>query len=480
MTKKESIPGESHQGPLDSSSDESSGSSDTESTSHTTDLRHVTTSKSTSATAAAVTSSGTDLRSCDVLLGRGTGPANHPGNIYFRDIVERVKPSYVHTPSRKVKNKLVLQVVNDVKSRGGRFLRKQPLSGSKATGDDDADSIIGGEDEGIFEVVTDAVAFEKTKQAIRYVHYKKEPNEVEKRHKHQPWAADAQSSLLKSNKRQAGSSHESIPSGPKRPRTSSVDQDLASHNARLELQQLSATVAGLGGATADSISRASGRIGPQDARGLPESLPVGFSVASQGSSGAAIPQHFYQTPLSALLQQQQLANLALGGHAGTMTDPRLLLLLAQHQHQQQSQNQLLNHLSSSIHNPFRNHLLDALLMRGNSATSTGLAGAMTSLAQQHAQTTSAARLHALFPSVLPGSPVHAAMSLNALDVNRVSDSLVQRNANSPPLSSSSARRTQQQQQQLEEKSISRDRTGKAAEEKSSRSPRKTQSSEVDK
>jgi len=487
--------GESHTRASDSSSSDESagGSEDTDSTSHASgDLRRgATTTKKNAVTAvdtdagAVVSSSGTttELQSYDVLLGRGTGPANHPGNIYFRDIVERVKPSYVHTPSRKVKNKLVLQVVDDVKSRGGRFLRKQPLGGSKTTGedDDDADSTTAGEDEGVFEVVTDAVAFEKTKQAIRYVHYKKQPNEVEKRHKQQPWATDSHSSQLKSNKRLAVTSLESTSSDPKRPRAMSADQDVASHNARMELQQLSATVTGLGGGSDEDTSRASGRIGHLGARSLSESLPVGFSVVSQGSSGAAFPPHFFQTPFSALLQQQQLANLALGGRTGAITDPHLLLLLAQHQHQQQqlSQNQLLNHLSSSMHNPFRNHLLDALLMRGNSASSSDLAGAMTSIAQQQAQTESAARLHALFPSVLPGSPAHAAMSLNASEVNRVSDSLVQRrNTNSPPVSS-----PRRKKQPPEEKSISQDRSGTAAEEKTpntpSRSPRKPYSSEVD-
>ena len=488
MTNKKKTAGEidkrtsdSSSSPPPSSSDESGGGSDTDSTSHASGDLHrrgeaapksagASTGGTTAAAAAsAVRSSSSgmsiELQACDVLLGRGTGPANHPGNIHFRDIVERVKPSYVHTPSRKVKNKLVLQVVNDVKSRGGRFLRKQPVGGSKTTGedDDDADSTTAGEYEGVFEVVTDAVAFEKTKQAIRYVHYKKEPNEVEKRHKQKPWTTEAHSSQLKSNKRLAVTSLESTSLDPKRPRAMSADQDLASHNARMELQQLSATVTGLGGGTTENTSRAAGRIGHPGTRSLSESLPVGFSVASQGSSGAAFPPHFYPTTLSALLQQQQLANLALGGHNVAINDPHLLLLLAQHQQQQQSQNQLLNHFSSSLHNPFRNHLLDALLRRGNSASSTsGLAGAMTSIAQQQAQTASAARLHALFPTVLPGSPAQASMSLNASDVHRVSDSLVQRNANSPPASSPRRKK--------EEKSIPQDRTESAAEEKSPHMP----------
>ena len=147
------------------------------------------------------------FRSADVLLGRGTGPANHMGNVYFRDLVEKMKPSYVETPSRKVKNRLVKDIVSDIKANGGRFLRKLNRTYSSVAEDDDeldgkkkeegavpahpaplppvTFPIIDGSREqdeehdkgALYAVVSDCVAFEKTKQAIRYVHYKKEPQQ---------------------------------------------------------------------------------------------------------------------------------------------------------------------------------------------------------------------------------------------------------------------------------------------------------------
>lgn len=111
----------------------------------------------------------TEVGPADVLLGRGTGPANHQGNVRFRVRVESMKPEYVATASRRSKNKLVRELVDSIKVDNGRFLRKLSRSQARQSGQGDSDSV--------YEVVPDCVAVGKTKQAIRYVHYKKEPHE---------------------------------------------------------------------------------------------------------------------------------------------------------------------------------------------------------------------------------------------------------------------------------------------------------------
>ena len=108
----------------------------------------------------------TDLTDHDVLLGRGTGPSSNKGNVQFRIAVEEMKASYISTPSRKAKNMLVRKTVESIQSKNGRFLNKLRKSEVKMLGMSTHQPV--------YEVVHDTVAFEKTKQAIRYVHYKKD------------------------------------------------------------------------------------------------------------------------------------------------------------------------------------------------------------------------------------------------------------------------------------------------------------------
>ncbi|KAL3941731.1 MAG: hypothetical protein SGBAC_003975, partial [Bacillariaceae sp.] len=104
--------------------------------------------------------------SFDVLLGRGTGPSMNQGNVLFRNTVEDLKASYINTPSRKQKKQIVHKIVRDIKAKKGRFLNK--LCKSKIRS-------LGLNHETLYEIAPESVAIEKTKQAIRYVHYKKEP-----------------------------------------------------------------------------------------------------------------------------------------------------------------------------------------------------------------------------------------------------------------------------------------------------------------
>ena len=84
----------------------------------------------------------------------------------FRETVEDLKASYIKTPSRKEKKQIVNKIVRDIKARKGRFLNKLDKNKIRS---------LGLNHENLYEIVPDSVALEKTKQAIRYVHYKKEP-----------------------------------------------------------------------------------------------------------------------------------------------------------------------------------------------------------------------------------------------------------------------------------------------------------------
>jgi hypothetical protein len=58
---------------------------------------------------------------CDVLFGRGYKLNSHPGNIYYRNIVEEARRAY-DTCSRKEKKTETEKIVKAIKKRG-RFLR---------------------------------------------------------------------------------------------------------------------------------------------------------------------------------------------------------------------------------------------------------------------------------------------------------------------------------------------------------------------
>ena len=107
----------------------------------------------------------TEVGPHDVLLGRGTGPNTNTGNVEFRVAVEALKVAYVGTTSRKAKNRIVRKAVEAVKAKNGRFLSKLRKGEIK---------ILGLPHKVVYEVAPDSTAIEKTKQALRYVCYKKD------------------------------------------------------------------------------------------------------------------------------------------------------------------------------------------------------------------------------------------------------------------------------------------------------------------
>jgi len=65
----------------------------------------------------------------DVLSGRGGGTNNHPGNQYFRSLCDQCRPKYVL--ARKMeKREIARNIVATVRSRGGRFLKKDEKTGN--------------------------------------------------------------------------------------------------------------------------------------------------------------------------------------------------------------------------------------------------------------------------------------------------------------------------------------------------------------
>jgi hypothetical protein len=114
----------------------------------------------------------TELSPHDVLLGRGTGPSKNEGNVNFRIAVEDMKSAYVSTPSRKAKKRIVRKTIKAIKVKNGRFLSKLRKSEIK---------MLGLSHKIVYEVVSDSVAVEKTKQAIRYIHYKKDAKQDKKK-----------------------------------------------------------------------------------------------------------------------------------------------------------------------------------------------------------------------------------------------------------------------------------------------------------
>jgi len=130
----------------------------------------------------------------DVLLGRGSGPNDHVGNIKFRDLVHERKSDYLSTNHRQTKALIARDIVDQVYARGGRFLKKlNPVEsakmlpkllakksssncGSSSNNDDDVDDdpendFSDDPDRGssgdVYQIQKHATVMEKAKQALR-------------------------------------------------------------------------------------------------------------------------------------------------------------------------------------------------------------------------------------------------------------------------------------------------------------------------
>jgi len=99
----------------------------------------------------------TSLNRNDVLLGRGSGPNHYYGNLQFRDLVEQRREAYAQANLLAEKRGVAQSIVDDVRARGGRFLRQQ---GQRKKGENVLT-------DGEWIEVNNSVALEKSKQALR-------------------------------------------------------------------------------------------------------------------------------------------------------------------------------------------------------------------------------------------------------------------------------------------------------------------------
>jgi uncharacterized protein (DUF2132 family) len=101
-----------------------------------------------------------DLNPNDVLLGRGTGTAVYEGNVKFRILIKEYKEQYMSDDTtRHTKAVIANRVVNIIRSRGGRFVRK--VKEEKARGVANRE---------VYHEAEEEVALEKCKQALRQQH----------------------------------------------------------------------------------------------------------------------------------------------------------------------------------------------------------------------------------------------------------------------------------------------------------------------
>lgn len=83
----------------------------------------------------------------DVLSGRGGGTNQHEGNCFFRSLINKNRERYLRA-KKNDKPFISLSIVNTIRQRNGRFLKKD-------------------EDSGLWYEIGDALAREKTSQALR-------------------------------------------------------------------------------------------------------------------------------------------------------------------------------------------------------------------------------------------------------------------------------------------------------------------------
>jgi hypothetical protein len=119
-----------------------------------------------------------DIKLHDVLLGRGSGPNEHAGNKFFRELIQKQMDEFSFPRrNRKAERKSILQtIIRQVKEKEGRFLRR--LSKSEAR------KQIGGDKKGktsgaFYEIVDDQTAADKTKQAFRYAKKRKRDGTID-------------------------------------------------------------------------------------------------------------------------------------------------------------------------------------------------------------------------------------------------------------------------------------------------------------
>lgn len=68
----------------------------------------------------------------DVLFGRGSVIAAHPGNQRLRSLVRQRKPQFIAT-KRQLKREIAYNIVDEILASGGRFVAEDIISAAKIT-----------------------------------------------------------------------------------------------------------------------------------------------------------------------------------------------------------------------------------------------------------------------------------------------------------------------------------------------------------
>lgn len=90
---------------------------------------------------------------CHVILARGRSAFSHPGNKRFRRLMADWLDAYSNATTKKLKSRIVSEIIDQVRLYGADFLKQNPKSGK-------------------FHVVSDRVAREKVGQGLRdALHY---------------------------------------------------------------------------------------------------------------------------------------------------------------------------------------------------------------------------------------------------------------------------------------------------------------------
>ena len=100
-----------------------------------------------------------DLQEVDVLCGRGSGPNDRAGNIEFRNLILTRKAEYLAAKTREAKGRIASDIVNNVRARGGRFLKKLSPAQVKEAGFKRGMAV--------YEFADEPTVLEKAKQTLR-------------------------------------------------------------------------------------------------------------------------------------------------------------------------------------------------------------------------------------------------------------------------------------------------------------------------
>jgi len=100
-----------------------------------------------------------ELGDHDVLCGRGSGPNDRRGNIEFRNLIMLRKVDYLSAPTRDAKGKIAKSIVETVRMRGGRFVRKLNAAEVEKAGFAKGTAV--------YEMADEPTVLEKAKQTLR-------------------------------------------------------------------------------------------------------------------------------------------------------------------------------------------------------------------------------------------------------------------------------------------------------------------------